>query len=135
MKQNVNDSRPQRIVLVDDESSVLEIMELLVRSVFPNAILLVFSNSKEAWQELSERNPDLLLTDDLMPGLRGKEIVQRLADKKATYPIIVHSAYHSTDEEVHEFVNQGLNIKFIRMPFEQQDYRKLLESLLPPTTH
>ncbi len=154
MKQNVNrlhpreserhttahrklprEERPPRIVVVDDESGVLESMGVLVRSVFPDAILLMFSNSAEAWKELSQRDPDLLLIDDLMPGLRGKEIVRRLVHKKTTYPIIVHSAYHSTDEGAKEFVSQGLNIQFVQMPFDIKDYQKLLQSILPPATH
>jgi DNA-binding NtrC family response regulator len=140
MKQNVNDlpsrgGRPPRIVVVDDETVVLQSVEFVVRSVFPAVTLLLFLDSKEAWLELSERNPDLLITDDGMPTLRGKEIVQRLADKKATFPIIVNSPMETTEEWVRAFASRGMNISFMALPFDAKDYQKLLLSVLPPATH
>lgn len=140
MKRDTSDlpsrrGHPPRIVVVDDETVVLQAMEFVVRSVFPDVNLLQFLDSKEAWLDLSKTDPDLLITDDGMPRLKGKEIVQRLADKKAAYPIIVNSALEPNQEWVREFASQGMNISFMPLPFDVKDYQKLLLSVLPPATH
>jgi len=128
-------TRPPRIVVVYPEELALQAIEFMLRRSFINVELLLFGDSQEAWEELLRATPDLLITYDLMPMLRGKEIVQRLADKSVTFPIVVLSGYGAVTEPwVHEYASRGLNIKFLDTPFDVTTFRKVVaESLkIPP---
>jgi len=62
-------STAPRIVIINDEPILLKAFETLIRSRFKNSEFLLFSNSREAWQELSRTEPDLVITGDRMPGM------------------------------------------------------------------
>ena len=121
-------SRPLRIVQVNDETLVNEAFDVFIRGRFPDATVLSFDNAVAALKELSQTDPDLLITDDEMPGMNGKELCQRLLDKKVTYPIIVNSAWEPTEHWVREFSNQGLNVSFLPVPCDAVSLRNLVEA-------
>jgi DNA-binding NtrC family response regulator len=110
--------RPLRIVHVDDEPAVLEMMSVLVRGRFENLELLQFQNSATAMGVLMRFDPDLLITDDRMPWLSGCDIVERLARRKAAFPIVVTSAWDQTQQWVSDFARSGLRISFFPVPFD-----------------
>jgi FixJ family two-component response regulator len=121
-----------RIVVIDDDSEVLELLSILIEETFENATVLAFTNPNKAVQELLHTDPDLLITDDKMPSLTGQDIVRRLFDKNVTYPIIVHSGWTPTEEWVREYVGQGFNVKFVEVPFKNHHFIKILETALKP---
>jgi len=127
-------SRPLRIVMVNDEEGPLRSCELVIRRWFKDVTLLSFSDSSEAWQELSRTDPDLLITDDTMPVLGGEEIVRRLADREATYPIVVLSSWGDiTERWVMEFAIRGFNVSLLPVPFDIKSFAKALETALKIT--
>jgi len=109
-------SRPLKIILVDDEELLLELIELAIRAKFKNVIVQKFQDSRKALQELQREKPDLLMTDDKMPGLTGEDIVRHLVDRNATYPIIVGGGWPSTEEWVRKIKDKKSNISFLLYP-------------------
>jgi CheY-like chemotaxis protein len=105
--------RPPRIVVVDDERVLVEILGDLIRIWIKEATLLLFNDSTKAWEELSRQDPDLLITDDLMPCLCGQEICERLLERRATYPIIVRSTLTDSESWVRQLARGGLNVSFL----------------------
>jgi CheY-like chemotaxis protein len=65
-------TRPVRIVVVDDEEFNLDLVETLVRGWNKEVTLLKFRNRDEAWQELLNGDPDLLITDMLNDNVRKR---------------------------------------------------------------
>jgi Response regulator containing a CheY-like receiver domain and an HTH DNA-binding domain len=121
-------SRPLRIVMVNDETYVLESFGLVIRGWFPNATVLSFSNGAMALEELSQTEPDLLITDDRMPVMSGGELCERLLDREVTYPIIVNSPWEPTEQWVRELAGQGLNVFFLPVPCDVESLRKAVEA-------
>jgi DNA-binding response OmpR family regulator len=129
---------PLKVVLVDDEPGILDCLEFVIRSWFQNLALLRFTNGSEAWQELSRTDPDLLITDDMMPVLDGGSLCLRLLERKVCYPIIVYSSWEPTEKWVADCALQGLNIYFLPMPFQLESLRgKIVEAgfFLPQEKH
>lgn len=62
------------IFLVDDEPEILELVAELLAEI---ATVFVFSNPLEALKEIQSNRPDLLLTDQQMPHLKGTELIDR----------------------------------------------------------
>ena len=124
-------TQPLRVVMIYSEPAPFKSLEIMIRRWFKNVTFIPLENSvKTVWDNLSWTDPDLLITADAMPMMRGEEIIRRLQKQKATYPIIVTSAFDPTEEWVRECASRGLNVRFLAMPFTIEDVRKLLEASL-----
>jgi response regulator RpfG family c-di-GMP phosphodiesterase len=115
-----------KIVLIDDEPILLKMFEQLIRGWFKDVKLLQFENSREAWHELLQANPDLLITRDKMPGMTGEEIIRHLSAKNVSYPIIVNGGWPPTEQWVRKFAKKNLKITFLLSPFTSEQFYKEL---------
>jgi hypothetical protein len=136
--------RAFRIVHLDDESWISNMLGSYVRRKFKNVLLLTFANGDEAWQELLREDPDLLITDlmnDNVPGKRdssgksGFELLALLAERNVKYPILVVSgslAKEGVEAKARQIAGSTLNISFVQKPFTWQEIAdKLPEQIYP----
>ncbi len=79
------------IVVADDNSDMRNYVSGLLR---PDYEVIAVSDGRQALQALQERQPDLLLSDVMMPGLNGFELLQVLRSdpQTKTIPVILLSA-------------------------------------------
>src|ERR1035437_7445308 len=93
-----------RIIIVDDEPIMLDMIETLLRDWRHEVTVLRFQNRDKAWQELLRCDPDLLITDmrsDNVPGrsgdygMSGFELLKLLAERLVKYPVLVASGSFS----------------------------------------
>jgi CheY-like chemotaxis protein len=122
-----------RIVLVDDEKYVLQLMETYLREWFDEVDLLQFQNGDTAWQELAQTEPDLLITDWRHPGLDGGELLKKLAERQMKIPVLMITA--SDRECVREFDGSGINVVFMQKPFGIEQFWRILDELVGPCDH
>ena len=87
---------PLRIVVVDDEELIVEVITHMLRARY-DVEVQSFTSSLAAWDALERTAPDLLIVDGLMPDLLGEDIVRRLMARQATFPILVISGYLSAE--------------------------------------
>ena len=121
-------SCPRRIVVVDDENFCLEMFRLLIQDWFEEVTLLEFSNSGDAWRELSRTDPDFLILD--MP-LSGVEILPLLAERTVKYPILATSGLFG-EKEMQQQANPNLRVSCLVKPFSpEQFFRELLTYVGP----
>lgn len=71
------------IVLVDDDVLCLEMLRDLVASI-PGTAVLAFASAEEAMAWCRAHQPDVVITDHLMPGLTGLELIRRLRAEPGT---------------------------------------------------
>jgi CheY-like chemotaxis protein len=114
-----------RIVLVEDENWVLEMLEILIRDWFKNPTLLSFQDGETAWQELLRTDPDLLITDMNRNGMTGWEMLPLLAQRKVKYPILVQSG-QATEMQVLQCAGPDLNVTFLQKPWTAAEFRRQL---------
>ncbi len=79
-----------RVLIVDDDKSVIEILYKVIRS---NGIQADLSSSGEEALSMVEKNPkyDCILLDINMHGISGFDVIKTLREKKSGIPIIVVS--------------------------------------------
>ena len=118
------------MVLIDDEEWLVEMMELAIRKEFKNIDLKAFQDSKKAWLELAQRDPDILITGANMGELSGEEIVRRLIEQKVAYPILVMSGWAPAEKWVKSFVITKPNISFLQKPFTTEQLHAEISKLL-----
>lgn len=127
-------TRPLRIVMVNDERCVLESLDVMIRFWLKDVTVLMFDNAADALVELSRTDPELLITDDKMANMDGKELCHRLLGRKVRYPVVVVSPWAPTEEWVREFATRGLNVSFLVQPFDFSTFRDAVAASLniPP---
>jgi signal transduction histidine kinase/ActR/RegA family two-component response regulator len=87
--------QPRRIraLVVDDESAIVR----LAKAVLPRHGIEVHSetDSRQAWDTLraAPERFDVLITDHLMPGMTGMELVQQVRQLRPDLPIILCTGY------------------------------------------
>jgi CheY-like chemotaxis protein len=129
VERTINMQSP-KIVVVNDEPFLLQMFEALIRLLFPDSDLLLFSSGPEAWENLLRSAPDILITGDRMPGLYGEEICQRLSERKASFPIVVTSAWEPTEQWVSRCASRGLNVRLLPAPFTPPEFENVLKTSL-----
>lgn len=69
-----------RVLLVDDETSIVRSLGRALRQAMPNALLIdTCSSGAEAVEILLERRFDVIVSDLRMPGMGGMELLERAA--------------------------------------------------------
>jgi putative two-component system response regulator len=76
-------SESEFIVLVDDDLLGLEMLRDLVSSI-PGTAVVAFPSAEEALDWCRANRPDLVITDHIMPGLTGLELIRRLRQDPGT---------------------------------------------------
>jgi putative two-component system response regulator len=87
-------NRKPRIVFVDDEPPILDLLRRMVRVPNYEWDIESFSDSKQAWDWLRKGRADVIVTDVMMPGMTGPELLRRLRENESTRdtPVIVLTA-------------------------------------------
>jgi CheY-like chemotaxis protein len=57
------------------------------------------SDGPEALEAFKRQKPDLIVTDILLPGMTGIEVMERVLAADPNVPVIIHSAYSSPSRD------------------------------------
>lgn len=124
-----------RIVVLDDEDVVRELLKTLLHSMYQGIEIAEFADGDAAWAELSRQTPDLLITDCKHPGMRCKELLTRLAGIKNPCPVVLESGYNKTwvfGELAPIFHGLNLDMEFLAKPYNLQQMKAVLARHLGP---
>ncbi len=107
------------ILLVDDEERILKTLSRALRD--DGHEVVVTDNGKSALALLGERDFDLLVVDNRMPGLSGLELIRKLVNPSsegdADRPEIVMMTAHATVESAIEAMKLGAS-DYLQKPFD-----------------
>ena len=94
-----NDGNNKRILVVDDETSVIEFMQELLQS--QQYIITATTSSNQALELFKNADPefDLVITDQTMPEMTGDELAKEILNINPNIPIILCSGYSETIDE------------------------------------
>ena len=107
-----------RVLLIDDERTVLEMMRVILASEGHEVV--AFKSGHEALEILaSDQKFDLLVTDLRMAPLNGLEILRQARVKRPHLRAIVCSAFYSAEIE-RQAAELGCT-SFVKKPFRMND--------------
>lgn len=90
----------KKILLVEDEKRMVE----MYRRVFQRAGFEVEDvlTAEEAWENVQERVPDIILLDILLPEENGLSFLEKVRgdEKLKDIPVVILSNYDAADEKV-----------------------------------
>jgi DNA-binding response OmpR family regulator len=67
-----------KILIVDDEPDLLEVVGLTFRLQWPGAELITAADGRQGLERFFDESPDLVLLDVAMPGLSGYEVCRQI---------------------------------------------------------
>ena len=110
-------STGRRILLVDDESGILETLRILLRGNGYDVVAAL--SGREAIEMLPGASPDIVLTDIRMPGLTGLEVMAKAHEIDPETAVILMTAQASLQTAV-QAVNEGAYY-YLQKPFANEE--------------
>src|SRR5690606_25642292 len=111
-----------RVVIVDDEAALREVLLLRLRGWGYDA--WAASDVDEAEVRIEERRPDVVVTDVVLPGSSGIELLRRLKASDPTLPVILVTAHAGVEAAV-EAMKAGAQ-DFLTKPIDYTTLHALL---------
>jgi DNA-binding NtrC family response regulator len=118
-----------KILIVDDEVSVLQSMRVLLMSEGHEVITM--RDSGKAFEMIKNEKYDLLITDIRMSPVDGMQLIKLAHSKSPPMPTIVVSAYGSENTE-HQSFDLGC-MAYIQKPFKIQQILDAVRKVFPST--
>jgi FixJ family two-component response regulator len=118
------------VLIVDDEKNIRLTLSLALETL--NIPVDTAVNGEEALRKLVERPYGLMLLDLRMPGIDGLEVLRRVPKLRPEVKVVIITAWGSIEAAV-EAMKLGA-VDFLQKPFDAQDVRQLVSSLLDQAT-
>ncbi|WP_148861355.1 ATPase, T2SS/T4P/T4SS family [Marinobacter fonticola] len=111
---------PYRILIVDDEPNILSAL----RRVFAreNYAMLFASSGEEALSIMEKEPVELIMTDFMMPGMNGSELLQQVRERWPTTIRLMLTGHANTDA-VMGSIREGAVYRFLLKPWNDDDLR------------
>ncbi len=114
-----------KILIVDDEASILDIVEAYLSAKGYQVFRALSGN--EALTKVDVVQPDLIVLDLMLPGLSGLEVCKKIRDS-STVPIIMLTA-KTAEKDILEGLSLGAD-DYITKPFSPKELVVRVETVL-----
>jgi putative nucleotidyltransferase with HDIG domain len=115
-----------KVLAVDDEPSILSLVErVLVKQGYK---VKSASSAQNALEILTEEKFDLLLTDIVMPGMDGLELLQKVRERRPDITAVIITGHATLDFAI-KSLNQGAQ-GFIVKPFTAEELNIAIKEAL-----
>jgi DNA-binding NtrC family response regulator len=119
-------SMPETILVVDDDSSLLQTLHGVLADV--GYRVLVAAEGEKALAVMQQENVDLVLTDLMMPGTAGDELLGDIRRTFSDIPVIVMTAFASVPNAA--AVTRMGAAEYLSKPIELNQLRDVVRVLL-----
>ncbi len=112
----------RRILILDDEPSVLSALRRTLRAAFPpdDVVIEAFDEPEAAVLRAGEQDFDVVISDYRMPGLNGADVLQLM---KGLQPEAIRIVVSATTEilDVADAVNRAEVFRYLAKPWLQEE--------------
>ena len=115
----------KRVLVIDDEAHIRRVIELKFKNQGYHVITA--TNGEEGLDLIKSQQPDVVITDIMMPKLDGKALCERANELKEKRPFltIVMTARISPTEK--DWIEQLTDTVFVEKPFSLQTILKCVD--------
>ncbi len=113
-----------RILLVDDEPQVLRALDRCLSTI--KCDVITAPSGQDALTILRQRPVDIVISDMLMPGMRGDQLMTEIAQLYPDTLRLVLTGYADI-ESVSRAINQGYIWGYLEKPWDNQELTLVLE--------
>lgn len=118
------------IVIIDDNPDSID----LITAYLPEEKFSIFAtqNGNKAIEYIENNNVDLLITDIIMPGINGLEIISKVSSINPKLKILAISGGGAIDADQYFSLASGLGAtKTLSKPFIADDLLAAIKELIP----
>jgi DNA-binding NarL/FixJ family response regulator len=112
----------RRILILDDEPSVLSALRRTLRAAFPpeDVVIEAFDEPESAVLRAGEQDFDVVISDYRMPGLNGADVLLLV---KGLQPAAIRIVVSATTEilDVADAVNRAEVFRYLAKPWQQEE--------------
>lgn len=118
-------NRRMLVLVVDDEPTMREILEIRLSSWGFDVLLA--EDAESAGRLAEEERPDVVISDVVLPGISGIELLGQLKAGDPERPVILITAHGTIDHAV-EAMKRGAD-DFLTKPIDHDDLRSTLDAV------
>src|SRR5262249_12737492 len=107
------------VLVIDDNAGSLELLSTAL--AHPDIEILTASDPEQGLDLVANRHPQIVLTDLVMPGMTGLEVLDRVMEMDPATDVILMTAHYSTETAVEaikkgasDYLNKPVSIAAIR---------------------
>ncbi len=115
------------IAVVDDDTSVRESLESLIKSV--GVAVMLFASAEDFLDAAGYNHVDCLILDVRLPGMSGIELHRELASRSCKAPVIFITA-HGDDDSVRSEVASHWTFGYLTKPFSEEELLNAVDAAL-----
>lgn len=117
-----------KLMVVDDEENVLRSVKKVITSKHPDYHIDLFNSPAEAIENIKTGNYDIVITDLMMPGIDGLELIQKIISIDKNQKIIMITGY-ATMRTALLAMREGAT-KYISKPFTRDELLAAVHAVL-----
>ncbi|HEX4467504.1 MAG TPA: response regulator transcription factor [Solirubrobacteraceae bacterium] len=129
MTTTTADPAQHRVLVVDDEQSILEVLTMALR--FQGFEVETAATGHDALSEVTRFKPHLMVLDVMLPDMEGFDVAARLGAQRAGVPIIFLTARDSTEDKVRGLSGGGDD--YMTKPFSLEELVARIRTILRRT--
>jgi DNA-binding response OmpR family regulator len=103
-------------MVVDDERDLREMIGILLKK--EGYETQTAEDGQDLLNKVEDFQPDLVTLDVMMPGLKTREIIERLKEKNPKTKIILLTVIRFSGKEKQEIYEMGNVVDYVKKPFE-----------------
>ncbi|MCB9077475.1 MAG: response regulator [Anaerolineaceae bacterium] len=127
----------KHILIVDDDKSILRMLEFGLKKLGPNYQISTAENMTSAMRQIEQSHIDLIITDYMMPGMTGVDLVRAVRSISPATQVVLMTAYgtnklRDTTDNLHidGYLNKPFTMDQIR-DIVRQSSTPIVEPPLP----
>jgi CheY-like chemotaxis protein len=117
----------KQVLLIDDNPLQLKVREAVLRGAGLQVSVATTAESALATLRVLPDRIGLVVTDHIMPGCSGSELVRQIRSFNSYLPVVVLSGLPEAESEY-----AGLSVIFRAKPFPPPELIELVHGILPP---
>lgn len=107
-RQNLPDGSPTRIMIVDDDPFLAEVLRETLFSLSASTVVEIANDGFDAGRKLTSFMPDIILLDLMMPGLDGFDVCSSVKNDPATAQMrVIAITGYPSDENIKRILSAG----------------------------
>lgn len=116
------------VLVVDDSPAELKLMSLYLKEA--GYLVISADDAKDALKKAEDQNPDLVITDVVMPDMSGFELCRSLKKNEATQqlPVVICTTKNQDLDKLWG-KKQGAD-EYVTKPYTREDFLKAVRSVL-----
>jgi DNA-binding NtrC family response regulator len=118
--ENINhNGRSKTVLVVDDERVIADTLATILQGAGYEAI--VSYNAEDGLKQCEAGNPELVLTDVVMPGMNGVEMAVHIRERHPSCKVVLISGQASVSDLLEDAHQRGYDFELLSKPIHPED--------------